>query len=253
MSVNYEYSVQLMKDMLGSTGRVLDYGCGGGEIIGKALAAGFDIWGVDKYAPDWNALLAKPDESIRSRIQNLANDDNIPFPDQSFDMVVSNMVFEHIEDFSQPLREIRRVLKPEGSACLIFPTSEVWLEMHAGLPLAHRFGHGSAWRKAYMTACHRIGLGRSRGNVSTSEWVADMERVLDEMTFYKPVDKVRNAVEASGLRYGKTKEADHVGFRLSKIMKSDLPRKITTSSALEPLFNFLGSRILFRVIVLSKA
>lgn len=45
----------------------------------------------------------------------------IPFPDESFDVVLCNHVLEHVTDDLQALREIRRVLKPGGYAILQVP------------------------------------------------------------------------------------------------------------------------------------
>jgi SAM-dependent methyltransferase len=42
----------------------------------------------------------------------------LPFPDGSFDLVVSDFVFEHIEDPTAVTAEIRRVTKPGGWICV---------------------------------------------------------------------------------------------------------------------------------------
>lgn len=44
----------------------------------------------------------------------------LPFPSEAFDLVTSNMVFEHLSDPENQLKEILRILKPGGS--LIFHT-----------------------------------------------------------------------------------------------------------------------------------
>lgn len=44
----------------------------------------------------------------------------MPFPGASFDTVFSHTVFEHIDDVPAALREVRRVLKPNGIALLSF-------------------------------------------------------------------------------------------------------------------------------------
>lgn len=51
--------------------------------------------------------------------------DRLPFEDETFDLVVSHEVFEHIPDVAAALAEVRRVLKPGGLAYInihLFPS-----------------------------------------------------------------------------------------------------------------------------------
>ena len=40
---------------------------------------------------------------------------SIPYPDQTFDAVIANMMLYHVPDLDRGLREVRRVLKPGGA------------------------------------------------------------------------------------------------------------------------------------------
>jgi SAM-dependent methyltransferase len=46
---------------------------------------------------------------------------DLQFPDASFDVVICNHVLEHIPDDRQAMREIRRVLRPNGWSMLLVP------------------------------------------------------------------------------------------------------------------------------------
>lgn len=48
---------------------------------------------------------------------------NINYPENSFDLVICNHVLEHIEDDFQAMKELFRVLKPNGNAILLVPIS----------------------------------------------------------------------------------------------------------------------------------
>ncbi|WP_427886709.1 methyltransferase domain-containing protein [Kribbella sp. GL6] len=48
-----------------------------------------------------------------------ASVDRIPYPAESFDVVVSTQVFEYVEDVAGALREVRRVLRPAGRVVLL--------------------------------------------------------------------------------------------------------------------------------------
>jgi SAM-dependent methyltransferase len=51
----------------------------------------------------------------------IQSDGKLPFPDASFDVVISDWVLEHIEDPPQFTREVSRVLKPGGWFCARTP------------------------------------------------------------------------------------------------------------------------------------
>ena len=54
-------------------------------------------------------------------IRRTANIMDIPFEDESMDMIICNHVMEHIEDETKALTELRRVLKPDGIAIINAP------------------------------------------------------------------------------------------------------------------------------------
>jgi ubiquinone/menaquinone biosynthesis C-methylase UbiE len=110
-----EYEEQILPllahELAGAT-RVLDVGCGEGQVA--RLAAALDstelVVGVDPTAAQ--VVEAKKRgggvEVARSGAAAL------PFPDGCFDAVVACLVFEHIEDVDGAIAEVSRVLRPGG-------------------------------------------------------------------------------------------------------------------------------------------
>jgi ubiquinone/menaquinone biosynthesis C-methylase UbiE len=86
--------------------KALDVGCGTGEGIRYALDKGKEVWGID-FA---DAREAWKKWGVEDRCQ-IASALNIPYPDESFDLVVCMDVLEHIpeEDVLDVLKEMRRV------------------------------------------------------------------------------------------------------------------------------------------------
>jgi 2-polyprenyl-3-methyl-5-hydroxy-6-metoxy-1,4-benzoquinol methylase len=116
----YEYTLSLALEH--HVGRVLDVGCSPGHLSMALVKAGFDVQGLDlnpiwleKYAPGWA-------ERLRITHTNLEQDP-LPFPGDSFDLVIFTEVLEHIAitDPTVILREIRRVLRPGGRMLLSTP------------------------------------------------------------------------------------------------------------------------------------
>lgn len=50
----------------------------------------------------------------------------MPFADRSFDAVIAHHVLEHVEDDGRAMRDIRRVIAPEGVAILSVPIIQGW-------------------------------------------------------------------------------------------------------------------------------
>lgn len=101
----------------GLTGKtVLDFGCGwGGETAWLAQRAAF----ADGCDINDQALLAAEKFAQQHQLPNITftrcTDHALPYPDNRFDAVFSQCVFEHVMEYETMLREIHRVLKPGGS------------------------------------------------------------------------------------------------------------------------------------------
>jgi ubiquinone/menaquinone biosynthesis C-methylase UbiE len=99
--------------------RVLDIGCGTGSLVVliKRLHPDVDIIGLD---PDPKALARAGRKAERASVSiqfDRGFSDELPYPDASFDRVLSSFMFHHLQENEkeETLREVRRVLKPGGS------------------------------------------------------------------------------------------------------------------------------------------
>jgi arsenite methyltransferase len=111
--------------------QVLDVGCGHGlMLLGAAKhlesghAVGVDIWSqVDQGNNSAEATMENARrEGVAERVE-LKNADarELPFPDNSFDVIVSSFAIHNISGSAgreSAIREIARVLKPEGQLAL---------------------------------------------------------------------------------------------------------------------------------------
>ncbi len=100
--------------------RVLDYGCGSGYGAARISAVADHVYAVD-VAEDAIAYARQHYERVNLKFHCVAPDSQLPFPDQSFDTVLSFQVFEHIPKTDHYLSEIRRVLAPGGCLLLVTP------------------------------------------------------------------------------------------------------------------------------------
>lgn len=101
--------------------RVLDVGCGSGEFTRYiALDSAATFTGVDNDPPliDYACSHATGNTSYL-----LADACRLPFPDGSFDLIVSHTFFTSVADPAAAMKEMRRVCKPGGRIASITPDS----------------------------------------------------------------------------------------------------------------------------------
>jgi ubiquinone/menaquinone biosynthesis C-methylase UbiE len=99
--------------------RVLEVGCGTGNLAlaAKRREPDAEVTGLD---PDPAALAKGRRKAARARLTvqfDRGFAQALPYPDASFDRVLSSLMLHHLDDADRPsaLREIRRVLKPGGA------------------------------------------------------------------------------------------------------------------------------------------
>ena len=98
---------------MGPEDRVLDIGCGTGELLCR-LAARYPrshLAGLDPVPEMLEVARSKVSDAVELRV-GWANE--LPWPDGSFDMVVSCNMFHYITHPVAAIREMERVLRPGG-------------------------------------------------------------------------------------------------------------------------------------------
>jgi 2-polyprenyl-3-methyl-5-hydroxy-6-metoxy-1,4-benzoquinol methylase len=105
-------------------GDLLEVGCGTGRGIEILVNAADNYTGIDKNEPLIKEHTAKYPQS-KFYDQNVPPFTNIP--DESMDTVITFHVIEHIKDDNEFVKEIKRVLKPGGTAIVTTPNVEMRL------------------------------------------------------------------------------------------------------------------------------
>lgn len=80
----------------------------------------------------------------------------LPFEEASFDVVITNHVIEHVGDSTaqaEHLDEVKRVLRPGGTAYLAVPSRWMLVEPHYRLAFLSWWPR--TWRSAYLRLCRR--------------------------------------------------------------------------------------------------
>lgn len=113
-------------------GRVLENGCGIGVYIQHLEPYAGRIIGLEFDAEHTRLARARWETVVR------AAGEHLPFPERSFDLILSHEVIEHVQDDFQAVREMVRALRPGGRIVLFCP--------NRGYPFET---HGIYWRGHY--------------------------------------------------------------------------------------------------------
>lgn len=98
------------------TGSLLDWGCGYGQMSYLLQARGLEVTSYDYAIEQGRASLDHRIPLPKTFTPVIGHDPvKLPFPDASFNAVLSCGVLEHVEDEAGSLVEIRRVLKKGGT------------------------------------------------------------------------------------------------------------------------------------------
>ena len=116
-------------------GSALDVGCGTGALAARLADAGYEVTGLDPSEGMLRVL-----EERRSRVRAVrGSGTSIPFPDGSFDLVLSVATMHHIaapDDVRRTLAEMVRVTSP-GGRVLVWdhnPRNPYWRLLMARVP-----------------------------------------------------------------------------------------------------------------------
>jgi len=111
-------------------GRLLEIGCGSGQMLKRMQEMGWHVEGVDF---DSFAVENARSKGLQVRLGTLEAQN---YPDNHFDVIVMSHLIEHVHDPLGILRESYRILTPNGKVVLITPNNE---------SLGHKLFKG-AWR-----------------------------------------------------------------------------------------------------------
>lgn len=96
--------------------QILDAGCGSGPLLKALQDRGASVKGFDASKAMIDLARKRLGEHAELSVADLAQP--LAYADRSFDLVTASLVFHYVQNWSIPLAEIRRVLRPGGRLIL---------------------------------------------------------------------------------------------------------------------------------------
>lgn len=164
----------LLTQLLDGCERVLDAGCGDGRIFAYDFKERVDMLvGID---PCHN--LAKNDQ-IHYATRGLV--EHMPFADDTFDLVFSRFVLEHVQQPSHAFSEFARVLQPDGTLVVLIPNAWHYFVLAGRMiphPVQQRIASWVGYREedthpTYYRAntCKKLNTLAQRGGLALSQTI----------------------------------------------------------------------------------
>jgi SAM-dependent methyltransferase len=115
--------VSLVGDIDGR--RVLDAGCGSGPLTAALRDRGAIVTGFDQSSAMLDLARQRLGADADLHVGDLG--EPLPFVDDAFDDIVASLCLHYLEDWTAPLAELRRVLRPGGRLILSVPHPSAYL------------------------------------------------------------------------------------------------------------------------------
>ncbi len=151
--------------------RVLEIGVGAATDFVNWARHGAQLSGVDLTQAAIELARERLDLEGLGADLRVADAENLPFPDSTFDIVYSHGVLHHTPDTEKSIAEVHRILKPNGIALLMLYNVTSWTAWLAWG--AHCLAKGKPWKSPRWAVYHHV---ESAGTKAYTE--AETRRLL---------------------------------------------------------------------------
>ena len=165
---------------LPKTATILDFGCGAGRTLRALRERGYvNTFGYD--VADGRSLLAASGLNLHNVSVGTLLSTRLPYEDNTFDLVTSDQVFEHVQDQARVFQELLRITKPGGHGLHIIPARYMPIEGHIRVPfggvLQHRWWY-KLWALLGIRNKHQQGLSADETADHNAYFVTDATRYI---------------------------------------------------------------------------
>ncbi|MFC2092115.1 class I SAM-dependent methyltransferase [Elusimicrobiota bacterium] len=248
LNINYRFFIDYIKckqnwrDL-----KILDVGCKRGEIVSILRSAGCDCRGIDPQL--------RCDIPL-SGLYRLPRSGIYPFEDGFFDIVISNQLFEHINDIDTAIAQMDRVLKHGGIMYHHFPTSETLRDPHLkpyffNVCIRLDMVPTDLLRKCLLLFIYFFEQDYNKNRISLTQWINDKLLHMSTRCFYRSYKTI--TAKFSSQYTVKNNEIGYIRYRILRLdpsWKKDLASLILRLP--HRLVVFVFRRLSFSAVELQK-
>jgi len=171
---------------------------------------GFDAYdSLTEHVPTAAGVVASlsamsPLTAWENRVQYVSVSEAWPFPDDHFDLVISNQVIEHVADLDLFLAQLSRTLKPGASSIHVFPLRRVLFEWHLKMPIVHLIeDHRLRTKAIELFTRARIGTYpefQDGDGIDAATYAHTRADFIQFGTFYRRWPEIAHAAKSARLR-----------------------------------------------------
>lgn len=116
---------------------ILDVGCGTGIILNQFKNKGIELYGLDIS----EKMIEEARKNLGEEVQlKLGDSESMPWEDDSFELILCNASFHHYPNPKCALREMNRLLKPDGTLIIGDPTAPFIIRQLTNIWIKHSDG-----------------------------------------------------------------------------------------------------------------
>lgn len=170
-----------------SSGKILDAGTGPGDLLFEIArrARNLEIIGID-ISPDMVKIARKHSETMgcSRRVEfQVADISNLPFESGYFDFVVSSLSLHHWANPIESIKEIQRVLKPNGEAWIYDIRRDT--SRKTNIQTIKKYGFLVCFILSMAKIENILSLDRAKNLISSPEISFSKKSVEDKGLFFK--------------------------------------------------------------------
>lgn len=175
---------------------ILDFGCGSGKMLSyiEKLKDNNDfkdkrffLYGVDIFK-NYQSLNDTRQKSKLSTIKSIKPYERFEFG-KKFDIIISNQVFEHINNLDDIYLHLSSLLNEKGIILAGFPTKEIIVEPHLRIPFIHWLRKYSKLLYFYLYLSSVFKIGQFKKNFSDNKqkniYLKNRFNYCNENIFYR--------------------------------------------------------------------